>query len=229
MTKSIAYGYVRVSGKGQIDGDGFDRQEQAIRQYAETNGIEVTRIFREEGVSGTVEKRPALARMMVDLEENGHGIKAVIIEKMDRLARDLMVQEAIIRDFQKSGFDLLSATEGSDLLGNDPTRKLVRQMMGAIAEYDKSMTVEKLRAARERIRARGKKCEGRKSINETEGGTDLVHRIKLMLRKRKDGSKPTLAEVATQLNQANVMTVTGKPFTVANVHKLSQPPRKSMR
>jgi DNA invertase Pin-like site-specific DNA recombinase len=59
-----AYGYLRVSGKGQVDGDGFIRQEQAINDYAAAHGIEVASIFREEGVSGTEENRVALAAMM---------------------------------------------------------------------------------------------------------------------------------------------------------------------
>lgn len=125
-----AYGYVRVSGQGQVEGDGLVRQEQAIREYAEKHCIEVLKVYREEGVSGTLEVRPALAEMMVSLEQNGHGIKTVIIEKVDRLARDLMVQEAIIRDFRKNGFDLISACEGADLLSNDPTRVMFRQFIG---------------------------------------------------------------------------------------------------
>lgn len=129
---TAAYGYVRVSGKGQLDGDGFARQEAAIHSYAKTHGIKLVRIFREEGVSGTVEVRPALAEMLVSLEQNGHGIKLVIIEKLDRLARDLMVQEAIIHDFKKGGFSLMSVMEGADLLENDASRKLIRQVFGAI-------------------------------------------------------------------------------------------------
>ena len=44
-----AFAYLRVSGKSQIDGDGFARQEQAIRRYATAHGITITRVFREEG------------------------------------------------------------------------------------------------------------------------------------------------------------------------------------
>jgi len=142
------------------------RQEKAIQDYAELNGITIEKIYREEGVSGTLQDRPALAQMMVSLEQNGFGVKTILIEKVDRLARDLMIQEAIINDLQKKGFDLISAVEGDDLLSGDPTRKLVRQVLGAIVEYDKTMTVLKLRTARERIRARDGKCEGRKGYSE---------------------------------------------------------------
>ncbi len=75
-----AYGYLRVSGKSQVDGDGLIRQEQAISDYAASHGIEVAGIFREEGVSGTKENRIALAEMMLSLdasinheEHEGHG------------------------------------------------------------------------------------------------------------------------------------------------------------
>ena len=172
--KSLAFAYLRVSGKGQIDGDGFPRQEKTIRTFAKGK-FEIAEIFREEGVSGTLAERPALAEMLVNLESNGHGIKTVIIERTDRLARDLMIQETILNDFRKIGVSVISATEG-DLIDDDPTRKLVRQVMGAIAEYDKTMTVLKLRAARERIRKRGKKCEGRKGYSDKNQA--IVNHIK---------------------------------------------------
>ncbi|MBW1783168.1 MAG: recombinase family protein [Deltaproteobacteria bacterium] len=210
-----AYGYVRVSGQGQVEGDGFMRQEKAIRDYAEAHGIAVEMIFREEGVSGTLEQRPALARLLLDLEENGHGIKTVIIERIDRLARDLMVQEAIIADLQKKGYELISATEGADLLSEDPTRKLVRQVLGAIAEYDKTMTVLKLRAARERKRAKTGKCEGRKGYSEASPET--LKEIRRLRRKPKGMKRRSYEAVAEELNRQGVTTMTGKAWTGANV------------
>jgi hypothetical protein len=145
------FGHVRVSSPGQVHGDGFDRQAEAIADYARSHRLEVVRSYREESVSGTSDNRPALAELMVDLEENGHGVETVIIERLDRLACDLMVQEVVISDFLKPGFALISATEGPNLLSEGPARKLIRQMFGALAEYGKSMLVMKLRAARERV------------------------------------------------------------------------------
>lgn len=74
----------------------FDRQIKAINDYAKANGFEIVHIYQEEGVSGTLQDRPALTDMVLDLEENSQGIKTVIIEKIDRLARDLMIQENIL-------------------------------------------------------------------------------------------------------------------------------------
>lgn len=213
MEKS--YAYLRVSGKGQVAGDGFTRQEKAIRDYAAAHEIEIVRIFLEEGVSGTLRDRPTLARVMLHLEENGDGVNTILIEKVDRLARDLMIQESIINDLQKNGYDLISTCEGPDLLSNDPTRKLVRQVMGSIAEYDKTMTVLKLKASRDRIRATGSKCEGRKSY--TEAAPDTIAEIKRLRRKPKGGRRRTFEQVAAILNAQGISTATGREWTSNNV------------
>ena len=219
-----AFGYLRVSGKGQVEGDGLIRQEKAIRDYAAAHGIRIERIFREEGVSGTLEVRPALADMMVSLEMNGHGVKTVIIERVDRLARDLMVQEAIISDLQGKGFNLVSVHEGNDLLSGDPTRTLVRQVLGAIAEYDKTMTVMKLRAARERARVARGKCEGRKGY--PEAAPEIVQAIKAMRRKRKGARQMTCEAIAEELNRQGITTLTGRTFSGQIVRNILWSPKR---
>ena len=61
-----AFAYLRVSGRGQIDGDGFDRQLEAIKRYAAGNDIKIVKTYREEGISGTkdLENRPALMEVI---------------------------------------------------------------------------------------------------------------------------------------------------------------------
>ena len=62
-----AFGYVRVSGKGQMDGDGFRRQEAEIQAFATAHSYEVAKVYREEGISGTTSEadRPAFQDMRV--------------------------------------------------------------------------------------------------------------------------------------------------------------------
>jgi len=220
-----AYGYIRVSSPGQAkdDKDGIIRQEEAIKKYAKAHKLELVKIYREEGVSGTIEHRPALASMMVSLEQNGHDITTVVIERLDRLARDLMVQEAIIRDFHKNGFDIVSTVEGPDLCGNDATRKLIRQVMGAIAEYEKTMLVAKLWAAKERKRAKtGKYAGGRISYKSTDKGKELIKRIKTMRRRKRKGKRQTWQEIADQLNSEGLRTLDGKEWTLYRVQQISK-------
>src|ERR1035441_1183662 len=103
-----AFAYLRVSGKGQVDGDGFSRQLIAIEKYSQANGLKIRKVFREEGISGTkeLENRPALQELLAATTDTD--VKVVIIEKLDRLARDLMVQETIIGDLRKRGIELVS-------------------------------------------------------------------------------------------------------------------------
>lgn len=206
-----AYGYIRVSGKGQVNGDGFDRQRKAIQDYAGANGFEIVHTYQEEGVSGTLQDRPALTDMMLDLEENGQGIHTVIIERIDRLARDLMIQENILHDMNRHGVSVLSATDG-DLLEDDPTRKLVRQVLGAIAEYDKTMLVLKLKAARDRKKAKVGKCEGRKSYHETN--PDLLAEIKRLRRKPRNRKRLSLKKTVAALNEQGFKSDTGKAISL---------------
>jgi DNA invertase Pin-like site-specific DNA recombinase len=176
-TATTAYSYVRVSGKGQLDGDGFTRQYEAITAYAAANNITIVKGFEEEGVSGTTdwEHRPAFTAMMTALLANGTRI--VVVERLDRVARDLMIQESIVADFKRKGLTLISVYE-PDLCSDDPSRILIRQMMGAFFQYEKSSLVAKLRGARKRKKiATGMKCEGRKAYGEREGEQEAITRI----------------------------------------------------
>jgi DNA invertase Pin-like site-specific DNA recombinase len=177
MTKAFAY--LRVSGKGQVEGDGFTRQLEAIKRYALANDIRIVKTFREEGVSGTTEldNRPALLSLLEALAANG--TKLVLIEKLDRLARDLMAQENIIADIRKRGFELVSVTE-PDLLQNDPTRIMMRQIFGSIAQYEKAMIVAKLRVARQRMKAKDGRCEGRKPYGHYDGEGEILERMRAL-------------------------------------------------
>ncbi len=220
------FAYLRVSDPSQVKGGGFDRQEKTIKKYSRENNLQIAEIFKEEGVSGTLENRPALAQLFISLEKNHHGVKTVIIEKLDRLARDLMVQEAIIKDFQTKGFKLVSALEGPDLLKDDPTRKLMRQMFGGIAEYEKTMLVQKLQAARLRIKLRDGECEGRKGYHASEEGRAILKRIRYLRRKRKNMKQRTWQQVADTLNSEGIRTLDGKrwyPQRVQQTFKSQKP------
>lgn len=202
MTKAFAY--LRVSGRGQVDGDGFPRQSAAIRTYAAAHDIRIVQTFREEGISGAteLEHRPALMALMEALASNG--TKLVLIERLDRLARDLMVQETIIADLRKQGYDLISVSE-PDLLQTDPSRVLMRQIFGAIAQYDKAMLVIKLRGSRQRKKSRtGQQCEGRKPYGHLAGERDVIERMKAL---RATGLG--YDRIADQLNEAGIKPRSG--------------------
>lgn len=201
MTK--AFGYIRVSGDSQIDGDGFPRQTAAIKAYAKQHDIRIVKTFREEGVTGTMESmnRPAWAEMMLALLSDG--VKVIIVECLNRLARTLMVQEKAVADLQKEGFTLVSVAE-PDLMSSDPGRIAFRQMIGIFSEYDKSQIVLKLKAARMRKRAKEGRCEGRKPYGHYDGEPEIVERAKAL---RATGMG--FDRIASRLNAEGVPTRTG--------------------
>ena len=198
-----AYAYLRVSGMGQVDGDGFTRQEQACRDFAKANGYEIIRIFHEEGVSGTYGEgeRPALLELLKDPQA-----AVIIIERLDRLARDLMISETILRKLQSAGFLVLSTTE-PDLCSLEPTRVLIRQIMAAVAEWDRKMIVGKLRVARERKRNQTGRCEGAKPF-----GWRLDQQVTIERARELRMSGLSLESVCKQLNREGLRTKFGHPW-----------------
>lgn len=213
-TQKKAFGYLRVSSNGQIDGDGFPRQRAAITKWAAANGVKIVRWFEERGVSGKteLENRPALQELLEALASNG--TRMVVIEKLDRLARDLMIQETILAEFRKQSFELVSVAE-PDLCSDDPSRTMVRQIFGAISQYERAMIVSKLRGARQRIRARTGRCEGIKPFGTLEGESDKLNR---MLALRAAGSN--YEATARQLNAEGIRTRSGGAWFAATVRKI---------
>jgi DNA invertase Pin-like site-specific DNA recombinase len=197
MTKSFSY--LRVSGQGQIDGHGLQRQREAIERFA-AGRYEVVREFVDAGVSGTNDlgNRPELGALMRAVESDG--VKVVLIEKLDRLARDLIVQEMILIEMVKAGVRLVSVAERENLASDDPTRRLTRHIMGAVAEYDKAMIVMKLRAARDAKRLAVGKCEGAKAYGEVdELERQAVQRVRELRRKRPGQRRMGPARIARVL------------------------------
>jgi DNA invertase Pin-like site-specific DNA recombinase len=219
MAKHHAVSYVRVSGKGQADGDGPERQRQAIARFAKGAGLMLVEEFSDLGVSGATElaDRPGLAALLDRLESNG--VRTVIVERADRLARDLMVQEVIVSQFMKAGARILTA-EGVDLTSgdDDPTRRLIRQVLGAVAEFEKRILVLKLRAARERMRARGERVEGVKPYGYDDREKAVIARMRGLRRKPPKGRRPSFAHIAAQLNTEGHRNRAGREWSAQMVH-----------
>ena len=215
MTKCFLY--LRVSGKSQIRGDGWLRQFIACRQYAKEHNIQIVRIFREKGVSGTkeLEDRPALSALFAALSENG--IKTILIEKLDRLGRDLMVSETIVADIKKSGYMLLSTCE-PDLISDDPSREFMRVIFTAIAQLEKKLLVLKLRGARQRMKARGTRCEGRIPYGEDKDRPEEHKVLAQMIALRKMGNNPE--QIAKFLNAQGTPTRYGKSWLSQGVSRI---------
>ena len=220
-----AFGYVRVSSKGQVDGDGFARQEEAIQGYAGKHGVTIEKVYREEGVSGTKSEadRPAFKEMVAAILQDG--VRTIIVESLDRLARAYSIQEQLLIYLAANNIEVINAQTEENVtqaIQSDPMKKAMIQMQGIFAELDKSLLVKKLRLASERKRheAEDGKCEGRKSY--AEAAPEVIREIKRLRRKPKGGKPMTFREVADALNRQGFKTRTGKPFTGHIVQNILQ-------
>lgn len=221
-----AFGYLRVSSEGQVEGDGFARQRLAIEAYAKAHGIEIVKFFEERGVSGTTEgdDRPAFQEMLVALLSNG--TRTVLIERMDRIARDIVIQESILKDLIRRGFELISVSE-PDLCSSDPYRSAMRQMLGVFAELDRKTIVLKLRAARNRKKAQTGRCEGRKPFGHYKGESEILTRL-LALR----ASGGNYESIAKTLNAEGSKTRSGGkwyPATIRRIVLVSNRPSRAIK
>ena len=213
-------GYLRVSGKGQLAGGGLDRQKDVIARYAKSAGIVVQEWYREAH-TGTKADRPEFSRMLEDLLSNG--CRRVIVESLDRLARDLGVQMRLLALLVAKGVTLINASTGQDVtrqMQDDPMLKAMVQVQGTFAELDKSLTVRKLRRARERVRASEGRCEGRKAFGYHDNEKPVARRMRALYRKPRGGERRSWAEIARILNAEGHATRTGVPWSGMTVRQI---------
>lgn len=219
----MAFSYLRVSSRGQVDGDGFDRQRDKIHKWAKANGFIIEREFREEGISGANElvDRPAMIELLGAIASNG--VHTVVVERADRFARDLVASELLLREFTRLEVRVIEAEGGNDLSAGDnsnPTAKLIRQILGAVAEFDKTSIVLKLKAARLRARNETGRCEGRKPFGEREGEVEIIDLIRSLRRKPKGGNRRSFSAIAEKLNADGIQSRTGKPWHPEVIRRL---------
>ena len=140
--------YCRVSTENQKEEGKIELQEYSVDEYCKDKQLNLVRIFKDDGVSGSLENRAGLSELFSFLEgPQGKEVEAVIIWKLDRLARDLYIQEHLIKKFQQLNIKLISTKE-PDLDSSDPMRKAFRQFMGIVSELEKSFITMRLSGGR---------------------------------------------------------------------------------
>lgn len=140
--------YCRVSTDNQKEEGTIDLQTDAIQEFCKSKNFELITTFKDEGVSGGLEDRPALSDLFAYLEgEQGAEIDGVVIWKLDRLARDLYIQEHLIKKLELLNKKIISTKE-ADLDSSDPMRKAFRQFMGVVSELEKAFITMRLSGGR---------------------------------------------------------------------------------
>jgi DNA invertase Pin-like site-specific DNA recombinase len=143
--------YARVSTiNGQQDPE-MQLREQ--REYAKRRGWEVEAEYVDRGVSGSKDRRPALDRLMVAAQ--GRKFDVFLIWKLDRYARSLKHLVNALAQFEALGIAFVSLRDNLDL--TTPAGRLMFQIIGAMAEFERALIQERVRAGLRNARAKGKR------------------------------------------------------------------------
>lgn len=224
MARLIAY--LRVSTERQArDGFGLDIQQATIRSWARQHGHRIVAWVQDAGVSGALDDRAGLAEAFEGLR--GQVASGIVVARLDRLARDLIVQESLLAEVWRGGWQAHSATPGEAHLltddPGDPSRTLIRQVLGAVSQYERALIRLRLAGGRARKAASGgyaygappygSRSDGRGSLVPDDAETAVLNRMRT---DRAGGA--SLRQIAARLNGDGVKPRRGDvwhPQTVA--------------
>ena len=177
--KSIAI-YTRVSTHDQNVG----MQLRELRAYAKRRGWKIVNEYSDEGVSGAKQRRPQLDRLMADAHKRK--FDCVCVWKFDRFARSVSHLLRALETFESLGISFVSLSESIDT--STPAGKMIFTVLGAVAELERSLIGERVRAGLRNAKANGTRL-GRKPLREFDPTA-----IRQLRRARKSGmSYPKLA------------------------------------
>src|SRR5271155_986184 len=140
--------YARVSTK---NGQDPEMQLAELREYIRNRKWKITGEYVDRGISGASDSRPELNRLMADA--NRRRFDMVAVWKFDRFARSVSHLLGALESFQALGIEFVSLSESVDT--STPAGKMVFTVLGAVAELERSLIVERIRSGMKNARAKG--------------------------------------------------------------------------
>jgi DNA invertase Pin-like site-specific DNA recombinase len=149
--KAAIYARVSTTGNGQSP----EMQTREMREYIPRRGwtLAAAGEYVDTGISGTKEKRPQLDRLMADAHKRKFDV--VVVWKFDRFARSVSHLLRALETFNSLGIAFVSLSEQIDT--STPAGRLVFTVLGAVAELERSLIVERVKAGLRNARAKGKR------------------------------------------------------------------------
>lgn len=218
MKNMPAVAYYRTSSAANVgpDKDSEGRQRGAVASYAKAAGLVVVAEFYDAAVSGAnpVDSRPGFIALLAYCTERG--VTTVLVENASRFARDLVVQLTGHALLLARGIELVPVDAPDFFRDPGPTAEMVRQILGAVSQFEKTSLVAKLRHARERKRVETGRCEGRKPVPAV-----VVAQARRLARKNpKTGAMRSLRQIAAELAALGHVGPDGGAYFPASVAKM---------
>jgi DNA invertase Pin-like site-specific DNA recombinase len=191
-----------------------------VRACAAARGLELIGEYNDPAVSGadSVDTRPGFCEMLARMLNNG--CRTIIVENASRFARDLIVQETGYARLKARGIELIAADSPDSFISDTPTAVLIRQILGAVSQFEKAMLVQKLRGARDRRSANlGRRVEGNpawKAVPDTA--------VKLARAANHKGF--SLRAISAQLDAKGFRAPSGKPYGPESVQAMVDTPEQ---
>lgn len=216
-TKRTAVAYYRTSSATNVGGDkdSLARQKSAVLACAKSQGLEVVAEYYDAAVSGgdPVDTRAGFREMLARMLNNC--ARTIIVENASRFARDLIVQETGYAMLKVRGIELVAADAPESFLSDTPTATLIRQILGAVHQFDKAMLVEKLRGARDRrSAAAGERIEGRRDWKALRNPAAIE-----AARVAKERGL-SLREIAAELARKGLCAASGKVYGAQSIKRM---------
>jgi len=159
--------YCRVSTSEQS----IDSQLEALRKYCSNQDWEIAKIYKDEGISGAKEDRPALNQLKRDCTNQKRGWTAVVVFRFDRMARSTQHLLECLTLFQKHKLDFISISEGIDT--GTSVGKMVFTFLAGIAEFERTIIRERVKFGIEHAKSLGVK------IGRPRRGFDVNEALRL--------------------------------------------------
>jgi DNA invertase Pin-like site-specific DNA recombinase len=208
-----AFAYYRTSSAANVGGDkdSLVRQQSAVEAYARANGVEIAATFYDAAISGAdaIDDRPGFQAMLTAIA--GNGVRTVLVETANRFARDLIVQETGYRFLREQGVELIAVDSPTMFLDDTPTAALIRQILGAVAQFEKAALVSRLAAARKRLGRPG----GKTPLTTTR--PELAARVRQL---RAEDPNLTLRALASTLAAEGYVTPSSKAYGPSGIARI---------
>ena len=226
--------YIRVSDDHQVDGTSLEFQEQEGRKYCEKKGMEVVKIFIEEGESAkdlSLNNRKEFLKAIEFCRKNNGKIQAFVVLRVNRFARNTEDHFAVRKILLSYGTTLHSVTE---IIGNKPQEKVFETMSAAFAEYENAIRKQQCSdGMSQKINQGiwpwcppiGYRPNGAKKRGEKKTEPDPIHEkifpiIQQGLKEYQKGIY-SMAELARLFDQYGLKRATGKKTTIQVVDRIT--------